>query len=165
MRALLEAEQSTPADTRYSARPLTPCGSISPVSSRRGEEALQGVVFGGAVGDAVLPAAPDDVEPGAGQDADGVGMVVAAVAGSLVEVGGPGVVVMTVAGEVDQGAAELFVHGPAEGDDFDLARLPGGRCCTGQADEWLRGWGSGRGRRRSRPGVGQRARCQIGAGR
>jgi hypothetical protein len=35
-------------------------------------------VFGGVVGDAVVPAAPDDVEPGAGQDADGVGVVVAA---------------------------------------------------------------------------------------
>ena len=46
---------------------------------------------GGVVGDVVLPAVPDDVEPGAGQDADGVGVVVAAGAGSFVEVGGPGV--------------------------------------------------------------------------
>ena len=39
------------------------------------------MVFGGVVGDAVLPASPDDVEPGAGEDADGVGMVVAAARG------------------------------------------------------------------------------------
>ena len=78
-------------------------------------------MFGGVVGDAVLPAAPDDVEPGSGEDADGVGVVVVAGAGALVEVGGPGVVVVAVAGEVDDGAAELFVYGPAEGDDFDLA--------------------------------------------
>jgi len=39
----------------------------------------------------------------------------------LVEVGGPGVVVVAVAGEVDDGAAQLFVHRPAGGDDFDLA--------------------------------------------
>ncbi len=32
-------------------------------------------MLGGVVGDAVLPAAPDDVEPGAGEDADGVRMV------------------------------------------------------------------------------------------
>jgi hypothetical protein len=41
----------------------------SPVSSLLCENPLQRSVFGGVVGDAVLPAAPDDVEPGAGQDA------------------------------------------------------------------------------------------------
>jgi hypothetical protein len=46
-------------------------------------------MFGGLVGDAVLPAAPDDVEAGAGQYADGVGVVVTSVAGALVEVGAP----------------------------------------------------------------------------
>ena len=71
-------------------------------------------MFGRVVGDAVLPAAPDDVQPGAGEDADGVGVVVAAVAGTLVEVGGPGVGVVGVAGEVDDGAAQLFIDGPAK---------------------------------------------------
>ncbi|MDZ4234489.1 MAG: hypothetical protein U1C73_12220, partial [Dietzia sp.] len=44
----------------------------SPVSTGRGlgggfvvQECLEGSVFGGVVGDAVLPAVPDDVEPGA----------------------------------------------------------------------------------------------------
>ena len=92
-------------------------------------------MFGGVVGDAVLPAAPDDVEPGAGEDADGVGVVVAAGAGSSVEVGGPGVGVVGVAGEVDDGAAELFVDGPAEGDDLDLAGLAGRGCGAGQAGQ------------------------------
>ena len=92
-------------------------------------------MFGGVVGDAVLPAAPDDVEPGAGEDADGVGVVVAAGSGALVEVGGPGVGVVGVAGEVDDGAAELFVDGPAEGDDFDLAGLAGRGCGAGQAGQ------------------------------
>jgi hypothetical protein len=78
-------------------------------------------VFGGVVGDALLPAAPVDVEPCSGQDPHGVGVVVVAGSGLLVEVGGPGVGVVAVAGEVDRGAAELFVDGPAEGDDFDLA--------------------------------------------
>ena len=63
----------------------------SPVSSGPVQEGLQGAVFGGVVRGVVLPAAPDDVEPGAGEDADGVGVVVAAGSGSLVEVGGPGV--------------------------------------------------------------------------
>ena len=96
-------------------------------------------MFGGVVGDAVLPAAPDDVQPGAGEDADGVGVVVASVAGALVEVGGPGVGVVGVAGEVDDGAAELFVDGPAEGDDLDLAGLSGRGCGAGQAGECFGG--------------------------
>ena len=64
------------------------------------EEALQGPVLGGVVGDAVLPAVPDDGQPGAGQDPDGVRVVVAPVAGPSVEVGGPGVGLDGVAGEI-----------------------------------------------------------------
>ncbi len=56
-----------------------------------GEEALECAVVGGVVGDLVLPAVPDDVEPGSGEDADGVGVVVSACSGAVVEVGGPGV--------------------------------------------------------------------------
>ena len=63
--------------------------------------------------------------------ADGVGVVVTACSGAVVEVGGPGVGVVGVAGEVDDCAAELFVDGPAEGDDFDLARLLGRGCGAG----------------------------------
>lgn len=43
----------------------------SPVSSRLrflGEDALEGLVAGGVVGDAVLPAVPDDEQPGAGEE-------------------------------------------------------------------------------------------------
>jgi hypothetical protein len=83
----------------------------------------RGVWWGGR--DAVLPAAPDDVDPGLGEDGYCVGVVVASVAGALVEVGGPVVGVVGVAGEVDDGAAGLFVDGPAERDDFDLAGLAG----------------------------------------
>ena len=42
------------------------------------EEGLEAVVGGWVVGGVVLPAAPYDVGPGAGQDAGGVGMVAAA---------------------------------------------------------------------------------------
>lgn len=82
-------------------------------------------MFGGFVGDSVLPAAPDDVEPGAGEDADRVGVVVSSGDGAVVHVGGPGVGVSAVAGEVGDGVAELFVCGPTESDVFDFAGLAG----------------------------------------
>src|SRR5512139_129605 len=51
------------------------------------------------VSDLVGPAAPDDADPGAGQDADGVGMVVAAGSGRGVDLRGPGAGVSAVVGE------------------------------------------------------------------
>src|SRR4249919_1487857 len=101
-----------------------------PVSSRGRlilvEDALQGAVFGGVVGGVGGPAGPDDVDPGAGQDAHGVGVIVSAGARTAVEVRRPGVGVAAVAGEVTDRVAQLSVRAPAEGDDFDLARLAGG---------------------------------------
>ena len=94
---------------------------------------------GGVVGGVVLPAVPDDEQPGAGQDAHCVGVVVAAGAGALVEVGGPGVGLAAVAGEVADGVAELFVAGPAETDNAALAGLSGGRSYPGQADQRVGG--------------------------
>ena len=58
---------------------------------------------------------------------------------ALVEVGGPGVGVVGVAGEVAEGVAELFVGCPAEGDGFDLAGLAGRGRDAGQADQGLGG--------------------------
>src|SRR5664279_719319 len=89
------------------------------------EEALEGAVAGWFVCFAGLPAVPDDVEPGAGEDADGMGVIVAAVDGSTIEVLGPGVGVAGVAGKVADGVAQLFVAGPAEPDGTALARLSG----------------------------------------
>jgi hypothetical protein len=40
------------------------------------EQCLQGALIGGLVGEFVLPVMPDDAEPGAGEDARRVGMVV-----------------------------------------------------------------------------------------
>ena len=74
----------------------------SPVSSRGCllvEQALEGVVSGWVVGGVALPAMPDDVEPGAGEDAYDVGVVVASGGGAAVQVGGPGVGVAGVCGE------------------------------------------------------------------
>jgi hypothetical protein len=114
-----------------------------PVSSRLRlilvEDALEGAVAVGVVGGVGGPAGPDDVDPGAGEDADGVGVVVPAVAGALVEVGGPGVGLAAVAGEVADGVAELFVAGPAETDNAALAGLSGGGGHAGLADQRVGG--------------------------
>jgi hypothetical protein len=76
-----------------------------PVSSLLGDESLIAAVPGGVVGGVILPASPDHCEPGPGQDADGVGVPVAAGPGLLVDVGCPGVAVAGVSGEVhDRGA-------------------------------------------------------------
>src|SRR5690554_201670 len=104
-----------------------------------GEDAFECAVGFGVVGEAVLPAVPDDVQPGAGEDADGVGVVVAAVACSVVEVGGPGVGVSGVGCEVGDGVAQLFVAGPSEADGAEFPGLAGGGCCAGQAGQRLRG--------------------------
>jgi hypothetical protein len=48
-------------------------------------------------------------------------VVFAALAGLPVEVGGPGVGVVGVAGEVHDRAVYLFVDGPAESDDLGFA--------------------------------------------
>ena len=63
-------------------------------------------VSGLVVGGVVVPAAPDDPQPGAGQDPDGVGVVEPASSGSGVGVLGPGV----------SGAAQAVVAAAAEGD-------------------------------------------------
>ena len=60
-------------------------------------------MLGRVVADAVLPAVPNDVEPGAGQDAYGMGVVVLAGASALIHVGGPGVGVARTVGEVADG--------------------------------------------------------------
>jgi hypothetical protein len=78
------------------------------------------------VGGVVLPAVPDDEQPGGCQDAHRVGVGVVVGAGALVEVGGPGVGLAAVAGEVADGVAALFVAGPAETDNATLAGLSGG---------------------------------------
>jgi hypothetical protein len=89
--------------------------------SSSGGETLLGAVLGGVVDRLVMPARPDDPEPGPGQDANGVGMVLAASAGVGVELGGPRRAVPRVAGEGGQGLSGLGVGRPAEGDGPALA--------------------------------------------
>src|SRR5688500_14576494 len=64
-------------------------GSSAESAGGSGGEGLRAAVAGRVVGDAVGPGAPEDARPGAGQDAEGVGVVAAACAGAPVDVGGP----------------------------------------------------------------------------
>ena len=94
---------------------------------------------GGVIRDVVLPAAPDDAAPRAAEGAQRAGVVVAAGAGAVVEVGGPGAGPAGVSGEVAQGVAELLVGSPSERDGLDLARLPGRGGHPGQAGQGVAG--------------------------
>ena len=71
---------------------------------------------GGVVGVVALPAAPDDLGPGVGKDAFGVGVTLSIGSEFLVALTGPFVAVAGVAGEVAEGTAEFLVSGPSEGD-------------------------------------------------
>src|SRR5690625_2123223 len=111
----------------------------SPVSTSGGlgvgEQCLEGAVPVGGVGGFVLPAAPDDAEPGSGQDAGGVGMVLAAGDGVVVDLRGPGVSAAGVAGEVADGVAEFLVDRPSVGDSLVFAGLFGRGGDTGQTGQ------------------------------
>ena len=63
------------------------------------------------IGSVVVTAAPDDPDPGSGEDADGVGVIFAS-AGVVVDLGGPGAGVAAVVGEGGDGSPEALVTGP-----------------------------------------------------
>jgi hypothetical protein len=89
------------------------------------EQPLEGSVLGWVVSGVILPTVPDYVEPGAGEDAGGVGVIFAAGGGVFVELGGPGAGAAGVGGEVADGVAQLPGGGPAVADGCDLAGLAG----------------------------------------
>jgi len=71
--------------------------------------------FGG-VGKALLPAGPEDAEPGAGEDADGMRMIAAAGARLLVDVRGPVRGVSRMVGNRGMRESQALITRPAEGD-------------------------------------------------
>src|SRR6266851_1012837 len=91
-----------------------------------------GSVPGWVVGDAVEPAAVDDADPGAGQDADGVRVVLAAGDRARVDLGCPGAGVPAVVGEGGHRLAEPLVAGPAEVHGAVLAGFLGDGGASGQ---------------------------------
>jgi hypothetical protein len=107
-------------------------GVRRPVSTLGGAETVEAAVLGGVVGGVVLPDAPDDAEPGAAEDAECVGVVFAAGDRVGVDLLCPGVVLAAAVGEDADGAAEVFVAGPAEAGDLFLAGLDGDGALAGE---------------------------------
>src|SRR5215211_5940405 len=99
----------------------------SPESSWEGCSSESGGVQGGVVGGGLLPAGPDDPEPGTGEDAGGVGVALATGPGVGIQAPGPGRGQACVVGEGGQGLASSTVGGPAEIDPAGLGRGLGHR--------------------------------------
>lgn len=95
------------------------------VGDSDGDVVLQAPVAGGVVGDAVLPAAPQDADPGAFEGADRALVVVAAGASRGVAVSRPGVPVAGRVGECADRRSEAFVAAVAEAGDLAFARFDG----------------------------------------
>ena len=79
----------------------------------------------GVVGGLVVPAGPDDAQPGAGEDADGVWVAAAAGAGVAVDAFGPGRAVAGVVGPDGERLARFCVAGVAEADGVLAAAVFG----------------------------------------
>src|SRR5207244_2396507 len=94
-----------------------------PVSTLRGGERGGGAVAAEVVGGPVLPAAPQNSDPGTREDANGVRMVAAAADSSLVPGGGPRGGMPGIIGEGRERRAQAFIAGPAE---CDAVMLTGG---------------------------------------
>ena len=123
-----------------------------------GEQALQGAVPGGVAGGAVVPAFPDHIQPGPGQDPHRQGVVFAPGDRVVVEVGGPGAGVAGAVGEVADRVAELVADGPAEGDGLVLAGL----AVDGAAPaRQISAWGPGNFARQSPISVSRRAARMV----
>jgi hypothetical protein len=118
-----------------------------PVSTSGLDEVLPGDVLLGVVGVVVVPEAPDDLAPGAAEDAGGVGVAGASGAGAVVDVRGPGVVAAACVGE---GAERGVGRTPSGTGRVWLCRTRRRRG-TGRRRLRARGsWGSDLGSRRSR---------------
>jgi len=91
------------------------------------------------VGRAIGPGLPEDADPGAREDADGVGVVAASGSGSAIDVGRPGGGVAGVVGEAGDGSPEAAVASPAEDDAAALAGLARDRSHAGLGGELVGG--------------------------
>ena len=96
-----------------------------------GDVLLQAAMFGGVIGRAVLPAAPDHAAPGAAEGADRAGVVVAALDRAGVVVAGPWVPAAGGVGEHAERVAQALVAAEAERGDFAFARFDRDRAHAG----------------------------------
>src|SRR4029079_16096364 len=120
-----------PVSTSFSSRGLL-------VGGGGGEGASSGVL-GWVVGDALLPAGPEDAAPGASEDPASVGMVAAAITCALVEGRSPGRGLARAVGETGERGAQALVARPAEADGAVFAGLAGDGRDAGLGGEVLRG--------------------------
>jgi hypothetical protein len=141
------------------------CGEVGAgprcVRDGGGAVLLEASVEGGVVGDAVLPAAPQDSAPGASDGTDCARVVLTAGPAGGVFVLGPGV---PVAGRVGEGAGRLaqsVVAAVSEARDLFVSGFRRRRGSCRRRRRGVRRWGSGRGPLRSRPaGSRCRSRCR-----
>jgi hypothetical protein len=92
----------------------------------------------------VVPETPDDLAPGAAEDACGVGVDGASGVGAVVDVTRPGVVAAACVRELVERVAKAVVAGPPEGGVFGFAGCDGERALAGVSGE--RGVGGERSR-------------------
>jgi hypothetical protein len=135
MGAAVDAVLGT-ADTLLLGRKTPSMSSCGGIGCLLGE-ALGGSMLDWVVGHLVDPAAPDHPDPGASEDAGGVGVVVAAGDGVGVELGGPGAGQSRVVREGGHGVAEALVARPAKRHRGVLAGLAGDRHDAGQGGDGL----------------------------
>src|SRR5437867_13290833 len=87
---------------------------VSTIARSGGGERLRGAMPRDVVRRAILPAAPEDAGPRAGENADGMRMPTATREGALIDEGRPARGMTGVIGEGREGAAQALVAGPAE---------------------------------------------------
>ena len=92
---------------------------------------LQSGMTGGVVGGVALPAAPDNPSPGTAEGAQRAAVVVAALAGVGVAVGGPWVPAAGAVREGGERVAQSLVACPSELRVFAFAGLDRDRCLAG----------------------------------
>jgi hypothetical protein len=92
-----------------------------------------GPVEFGVEGHTVLPAPPDDAQPGASKDADGVWVPASSGDGTCADVSCPGVSYAAAIREIHDGGPEFLIAGPAEHGPLVLARLTGRGTRTSEA--------------------------------
>src|SRR5437867_2429608 len=94
---------------------------VSTIARSGSGERLRSAMPRDVVGRAILPAAPEDARPRAGENADRMLMPTATGAGALIDESRPGRGMTGVIGEGREGAAQALVAGPAKDHGLVLA--------------------------------------------
>jgi len=95
------------------------------------EQEASGGVFVGVVRCAVLPRAPEDSEPGSGEDANGMRVSASSLSGVLIELRSPGAGMPGIVCEAGERSAQSLVAGPSPCDGAGFTTLVGDWCDAG----------------------------------